>query len=124
MTKHLIALVLPFALLACKQDSPSNPAPPATKPADAGKVQIAVTENGFEPASVTVPAATPVTLVFTRKTDATCAKQVVLTMADGTKVEKDLPLGTPVELAATFPKAGTLGYACGMDMEHGTIVVQ
>jgi hypothetical protein len=32
--------------------------------------------------------------------------------------------GTPVEIAATFPKAGKLGYACGMDMIKGTVVVE
>ena len=29
-----------------------------------------------------------------------------------------------VEVAATFPKAGKLTYACGMDMVHGTLTVQ
>lgn len=64
------------------------------------------------------------TLVFERKSDQTCAKQVVIKMADGSKIEKDLPLNTPVEIAATFPTAGKLGYACGMDMVKGTITVQ
>ncbi len=78
----------------------------------------------FEPDDVKVPAGKPVTLVFERMTDETCAKQVVLKMADGSKIERDLPLGKPVELAATFPAAGKLGYACGMDMIKGTITVQ
>ena len=116
----LAALVIPFALLtACKQADKPTP----TKTAD-GKFVIAVTEKGFEPDSTTVPAGKPVTLVFERKTDQTCAKSVVLTLDDGKKVEKDLPLNTPVEIAATFPKAGKLGYACGMEMLKGTIVVE
>lgn len=116
MTK-LIALVVPFALLVAgcsKQEAASS---------SSSKVQISVTEKGFEPDSVQVPAGKPVAIVFTRKTDQTCAKKVVLTMDDGKKIEKDLPLDTPVEIAATFPKAGKLGYACGMDMLKGTIVV-
>jgi plastocyanin domain-containing protein len=40
------------------------------------------------------------------------------------KIEKTLPLNTPVEVAATFAKAGKLAYACGMDMVHGSITVQ
>ena len=56
--------------------------------------------------------------------DQTCAKQVVIKMADASKIEKDLPLNTPVEIAATFPTAGKLGYARGMDMVKGTITVQ
>ena len=43
---------------------------------------------------------------------------------DGKKIEKSLPLDAPVEVAATFPKAGKLDYACGMDMIKGTIMVQ
>ena len=33
-------------------------------------------------------------------------------------------MNQPVEVAVTFPKAGELTYACGMDMIHGTISVQ
>lgn len=126
MTK-LAALLIPFALLtACKKsDSAPKPRPTApAKPANATRFDIKVTEKGFEPEDTSVPAGKPVTLVFERKTEQTCAKQVVLTMDDGKKIEKELPLNTPVEIAATFPKAGKLGYACGMDMIKGTIVVQ
>ena len=63
------------------------------------------------------------TLVFTRKTDQTCTKSVVIKLGDGNKLERDLPLDKPVEIAMTFPKAGKLGYACSMDMAKGIIVV-
>ena len=119
----LAALLIPFAFAtACKKEE-SSPKPTPTKSADGTRFDIKVTEKGFEPEDVNVPAGKPVTLVFERKTDQTCAKEVVLTMDDGKKVEKELPLNTPVEIAATFPKAGKLGYACGMDMLKGTIVV-
>jgi len=129
MKKRLItlALTIPFALsiAACgKKDEAPAPSTQPAKPVEQTKFEVSVTEKGFEPESVEVPAGKPVTLVFTRKTDKTCAKQVVLTMDDGQKIEKQLPLDTPVELAATFPKPGKLGYACGMDMIKGTIVVQ
>lgn len=87
------------------------------------RFEITVTKKGFEPESINIPAKTPVTLVFTRKTAATCTKQIVLTMADGKKIERALPLDTAVEIPVTFPKAGKLGYACGMDMNKGVIVV-
>jgi len=114
--KHLFLFALLVTACAKKETAPV--------PSSGGKVQIAVTEKGFEPDSVDVPAGKPVTIVFTRKTDQTCAKSVVLTLEDGKKVEKQLPLDTPVEVATTFPKPGKLGYACGMDMLKGTIVVQ
>jgi plastocyanin domain-containing protein len=92
----------------------------ASKPA---RIDIAVTQKGFEPGNVSVPAKKPVTLVFTRKTDATCTKSVVLTL-DGKKLERELPLNKPVELAVTFPKAGKLTFACSMDMVKGIISVE
>ena len=88
------------------------------------RIDIAVTRQGFEPKNISVPAKKPITLVFTRKTDATCTKSVVLTMDDGKKIERELPLDKPVELAVTFPKAGRLTYACSMDMVKGIISVQ
>ncbi|HEY0250881.1 MAG TPA: cupredoxin domain-containing protein [Kofleriaceae bacterium] len=123
--KKLLASIIPLALAftACTKKDEKAPPAPSSQTADS-KVQVAVTENGFEPASVNVPAGKPVTIVFTRKTDKTCAKSVVLTMDDGKKLEKELPLDTPVEVATTFSKAGKLDYACGMDMVKGTIVVQ
>lgn len=95
---------------------------PSTKPTT--RIEISVTTHGFDPDEIKVPAKKPVTLVFTRKTDQTCTKSVVLTLEDGKKVERALPLDKPVELAVTFPKAGKLGYACSMNMTKGIIVVQ
>lgn len=122
-----IALACSLALVACSKDSAkSEPTKAESKPsvASATRFDVKVTEKGFEPDDINVPAGKPVTLVFERKTDQTCAKQVVIKMADGSKIEKDLPLNTPVEIATTFPAAGKLGYACGMDMVKGTITVQ
>lgn len=96
----------------------------APKPAQVKKIEIQVTRSGFEPASITVPAKQPVELVFKRTTDQTCTKSVVLSLDDGKTIEKDLPLDTPVPIDVTFPKAGTLGYACSMNMAKGIIVVR
>jgi plastocyanin domain-containing protein len=96
----------------------------AETPKTAQRIEVAVTTSGFDPDTITVPANRPVTLVFTRKTDSTCAKNVVFKLDDGKKLERELPLGKPVEVAVTFPKAGKLGYACSMDMIKGVIVVQ
>ncbi len=114
MTKWI--LCLPF-VLACSKSSSSSPPAPAVST----HVEIAVTEKGFEPADVAVPAGKPVTIVFDRKTDQTCAKAIVVDTGDGKKIEKELPLNQPVEIAATVAKPGKLGYACAMDMRTGTI---
>ncbi len=127
----LLVLLVALASVGCHKKAEGEPtpsaAPPAASPTAAKpastRFEIAVTDEGFKPDDVKVPAATPVTLVFTRKTDHTCAKEVVM-MLDGKKVETALPLNTPVEIAATFPAAGKLSYACGMDMVKGTLTVQ
>lgn len=88
------------------------------------RIEIQVTKAGFEPGEIKVPAKKPVTLVFTRKTDSTCTKSVVLKLDGGKTLEKELPLDKAVEIPVTFAKAGKLGYACSMDMNKGVIVVQ
>ena len=115
---QLSRIAIPLVALALF----SGPAGADKKPSKP-RIEIKVTEKGFEPESIKVPARTALTLVFVRKTDATCTKSVVMTL-DGKTVEHDLPLNKAVEIAATFPKAGKLGYACSMDMSKGTIVVQ
>jgi len=117
MMKFLSAL-LPVTLAG----SAFADAPAKTTPSP--RIEVEVTKRGFNPDSINVPANKPVTLVFTRKTDQTCTKSVVIKLDDGSKLERDLPLDKPVEIAMTFPKAGKLGYACSMDMAKGIIVVQ
>lgn len=122
--KNLLALIIPLGNLiaACsKEDSSSTGRSAASDPS---RIAITVSEKGFEPDPIKVAAGRPVTLVFTRNTDQTCAKEIVVTLDGGKKIDRPLPLNTPVELVATFPKAGTLSYACGMDMMKGTIVVE
>jgi thiol-disulfide isomerase/thioredoxin/plastocyanin len=102
--------------------TPTPTPTPAPTPRKA-RFSIQVTDAGFTPGNVTVPRGRPVTLVFTRKTAATCATEVVLELG-GKKIEKKLPLDQPVELTLTFPNAGTIKYACAMDMVRGTITVR
>ena len=92
----------------------------AAKPQEQ-KVTLAVTDKGFEPASVRVKAGRPVRLVVTRKTDRTCAKEIVV---QGYGIQKSLPLNKPVELRFTPKKAGAIRYTCAMDMIAGRLVVQ
>lgn len=112
----LVSLTLGSVVLA---DAPKPAAPAAAQ-----RIEIAVTRNGFEPGDIKVAAKKPVTLVFTRKTEQTCTKTVVIAVDDTKKIEKPLPLNEAVEVAVTFPKAGKLTYACSMNMNKGTIVVQ
>jgi plastocyanin domain-containing protein len=82
---------------------------------------LAVTDSGFTPATITIPAGQPVTIVVTRKTDQTCAKEIVFP-AQG--IRKALPLNEEVEIALPASPKGETQYVCGMDMLKGTVVAQ
>jgi plastocyanin domain-containing protein len=109
MKKILFSLPL-LALLA-------SPAP-----ARADRViQMTVTEDGFVPAEIPVKRGEPVKLVITRKTKRTCATEIVI---KDYGIERKLPLDQAVEVSFTPTKAGTVKYACGMDMITGQLVVR
>ncbi len=85
------------------------------------RVTVEVTQEGFVPKEIPAKAGKPITLVVTRRTDLTCAKQIVF--AD-LGVEKDLPMNEAVEVTVTPTKSGEIRFACGMDMIAGKLVVQ
>jgi len=85
------------------------------------RVELAVTERGFEPAEIQAKPGVPLTLVVTRKTDATCAKEIVIADQD---IRRDLPLNQAVEMTFTPGDSGEVRFACGMDMITGRIVVR
>ena len=96
-------------------------APRAARPRGAQVVAIEVTGQGFVPARATVKAGRPVTLVITRKTERTCATEIVV---KDYGVNQPLPLGQAVEVTFTPKKAGPVRYACGMDMIAGVLNVE
>jgi plastocyanin domain-containing protein len=87
-----------------------------------GSVQMSVTENGFEPDHVTAHKGKPLKLVITRKTDQTCAKDIVI---DEYNVHAKLPLNTPVTVEFTPNKTGQLRYGCAMNkMVSGVLTIE
>jgi plastocyanin domain-containing protein len=95
----------------------------ATTPSvtDAQVVEITVTSKGFEPSSVTVKNGKPVKLVVTRKTERTCATEIVM---KDFGVNQPLPLEKPVTVVVTPKGPGQYRFACGMNMIVGTLKVQ
>jgi plastocyanin domain-containing protein len=86
------------------------------------KVEMKVTEKGFEPENLTVKKGQPVTLVITRTTDKTCATEIVI---DEYGIKTTLPLNEAVEVSFTPKKAGKLTYGCAMGkMIGGVLTVQ
>lgn len=112
------ALLIAVAAFAATP-APARAARPASKSA-AQRFYVSVTAKGFEPASIPVKAGKPIVLIVTRKTDRTCATEVVM---KSPAMHVPLPLGKPVEIKLGAQKPGTLRFACAMDMITGEIVV-
>lgn len=84
-------------------------------------IEISVTRKGFEPARVRVKKGEPLHLVVTRKTEDTCATELIIAAEN---LSKDLPLNQPVVFDFTPTKTGEVTYACGMGMVTGVLLVQ
>jgi plastocyanin domain-containing protein len=83
-------------------------------------VEMKVTEDGFVPAKVKVKKGEKVRLVVTRKTDRTCAKEIVI---KDYGINQALPLDKAVTVELTPKASGEIKYACGMDMVSGVLLV-
>lgn len=92
-----------------------------TSDATMQEARVKVTETSFEPQRVTVKAGTPARIVFTRTTDKTCATAVVF---PSLTIKRELPLNQPVAVEITADKTGEITFSCGMNMLHGSVVVQ
>lgn len=83
---------------------------------DPSRVVVQLTEQGFVPDHIPAQVGKPITLAITRKTDKTCAREILFKGQPG---KTELPLDKEVE--ATFiPKApGAVPFGCAMGMMVG-----
>jgi plastocyanin domain-containing protein len=72
-----------------------------------------VTEAGFVPETIPAQAGKPITLAITRKTERTCATEILFTGQPG---KTDLPLNKEVEVTYTPKAAGQVKFGCAMGM--------
>lgn len=79
----------------------------------AGKIALAVTAAGFEPERIPAKKGQPLTLAITRKTDKTCAREIVFQGQDG---KTELPLNKTVEVTYTPKASGEIKFGCAMGM--------
>jgi Cupredoxin-like domain len=89
------------------------PPPPAGATTNLGKIEMAVTEEGFEPDRIAARKGQPITLAITRKTDKTCARDIVF---QGQAGKTALPLGKTVEVMYTPKASGQIKFGCAMGM--------
>jgi plastocyanin len=133
-----LTVALAVASVACTKASTEAPKPApasieAPKPApteaakaaalekkgDGQRIEMKVTNKGFEPENLTVTKGQPVTLVITRVTEKTCATEIVI---DELGVNTKLPLNQAVNVTFTPTKSGELKYGCAMGKMIGGVL--
>ena len=86
-----------------------------------GVQQIAVTvKGGYSPDLIEVSQGMPVRLVFDRQEAGDCTSRVVF---PDLQISRSLPAFTQTTVEFTPERAGRFEFACGMNMIHGTLVV-
>lgn len=83
---------------------------------------VDITVNGgYSPEVISIPKGQTTKINFMRTDPTECLGEIVL--ADF-KIRRELPLNKKVTVEITPKKSGEYGYACGMNMYHGKIIVQ
>ena len=116
----LAAALAVAALPAAAAEAAPKAAAPAAKAAGAKVIEMTVTSEGYVPDKIHVKAGEKVRLQITRKTERTCATEIVIKELG---INQPLPLNKPVTVEFTPKKSGQLKYACGMDMISGILFV-
>jgi plastocyanin domain-containing protein len=119
----LATLCLSIAAGCSKTGASPSQAEPVIPPAPPGvqQTKVNVDNKGFTPNEVKVEKGKPAVLVFVRTSDQTCAKEVVFPEL---KLEKELPLNTPVRIDIPTTEARTLTFQCGMAMYKSAVLIQ
>jgi hypothetical protein len=112
-TSAFVNRVSPAANIATNA-TPGPHAPP-------GSVLVNISMVGFDPAVIPAKAGQPIKLAFYRPNAANCAREVVF---PDLGIRKDLPPGETTVVELTPPKSGSLGFACGMNMLKGKLIVR
>lgn len=102
-------LVLLFALVSTTAFAKDVP----------NEYKMLVTEKGFEPSTLKVKAGTPITLKITRKTNATCAREITI---PSQKMRVDLPLDKEVTVKVASLQKGEVKFGCAMDLMIGGVM--
>ncbi|OGZ70741.1 MAG: hypothetical protein A3F47_00475 [Candidatus Staskawiczbacteria bacterium RIFCSPHIGHO2_12_FULL_38_11] len=80
-----------------------------------------IVEGGYSPNVISIKKGKTTKINFIRKDSNSCLEEVVL---GDFKIKKHLPLNQKVTVEITPQKSGEFGYACGMNMYHGKIIVK
>jgi Cu+-exporting ATPase len=84
------------------------------------EIEITV-KGGYSPDLIRLQQGVPVRLIFDRQEGSDCTSRVVF---PDFQLSKSLPSFQRTSVEFTPDKAGEFGFACGMNMVHGTLVVE
>src|SRR6516225_2919238 len=84
------------------------------------EVRITV-RGGYNPNIIEARKGIPLRLIFDRQENSDCTSRVVF---PDFQVSKSLPAFGTTELQLTPDQEGSFEFACGMNMVHGTLIVQ
>jgi plastocyanin domain-containing protein len=87
----------------------------------ANTYKVDVTEEGFEPDSIKTAVDEEVTLEVTRKTNSTCATEIVIFSKE---IREALPLDQTVVIELGKLAKGNVRFACGMGMVTGVVITE
>lgn len=80
-----------------------------------------VVEGGYSPSTISIQKGKTTKINFLRKDPSSCLEEVILS---DFKIKRFLPLNKNVTVEITPQKKGEFGFACGMNMFHGKIIVK
>jgi plastocyanin domain-containing protein len=80
-----------------------------------------IVNGGYQPEVISIPKGKTTKINFLRRDPSRCLEEVVLS---DFKIRKYLPINQKVTVEITPHKAGEYGFACGMNMFRGKIIVQ
>lgn len=84
------------------------------------EIEVTV-KGGYSPDIIRVQKGVPLRLIFDRQEAGDCSSRIVF---PDFHVSKTLPAFAKTTLQFTPDKAGQFGFACGMNMLHGTLIVE
>lgn len=122
-TRTIAMIVLSLSTVAaagCDRDEKASDVSESPAKNASNTVAIRVGADGFQPSSVRAEKGEPLTLRFTRTTDATCAKNVEFPELG---IKKELPLEEPVAVRIPTGEARKLTFQCGMGMYESSVVI-
>jgi RND family efflux transporter MFP subunit len=85
------------------------------------EASVTVTDTGFEPQRIVLREGVAARVTFTRTSETTCATEVVFPSLN---IRRGLPLNQPVAIDFTPDKVVEIGFACGLNMLKGVVVVE